>query len=178
MLLNWWRNHRIAASILVILRIYLGFGFLVAGWGKLTSGQFDARGFIANAIKNPVTGSDGNRVYGIYTTFLETIALPNVHIINVLVPWGEVLVGLGLLLGCLTSAAAFFGMLMNFSYLMAGAISQNPIYILAGFLILTAGANAGKFGLDFYILPLLKELAFKRKNRSINNKIEKKANLI
>ncbi|MFJ7970883.1 DoxX family protein [Psychrobacillus sp. NPDC096389] len=174
MLNNWWRNNNIAASILTILRLYLGFGFLTAGWGKITGGQFDASGFITNAINNPVMGPDGNSVFGFYTTFLETFTLPNVHIINVMVPWGEFLVGLGLMVGCLTSAAAFFGMVMNFSFLMAGAISHNPIDILLGFLIFVAGANSGKFGIDFYLLPLLKKLALKGKKQKFDNKMENK----
>ena len=173
MLNNWWRKNNIAASILTILRLYLGFGFLVAGWGKITGGQFDASGFITNAINNPVTGPDGNSVFGFYTTFLETLVLPNVHIMNVIVPWGEFLVGLGLMLGCLTSAAAFFGMIMNFSFLMAGAISHNPTDILLGFLIFVAGANAGKFGIDFYLLPQINKLAFKVNKPSSDNKIQK-----
>lgn len=178
MLNNWWRNNIVAASILTILRLYLAYSFLVAGWGKITGGQFDATGFIKNAIENPVKGPDGNSVFGWYTTFLETIALPNVHIFNVLVPWGEFLVGLGLMLGCLTSAAAFFGMMMNFSFLMVGAISHNPTDIILGFLILIAGANAGKIGIDKFLLPQLKKLTFKGNKQSNNRKIEKKPNLV
>lgn len=178
MLNNWWRNSNIAASILTILRIYLGFGFLTVGWGKITGGQFDASGFIVNAIHNPVMGPDGSSAFGFYTTFLETFAMPNIHIFNVMVPWGEFLVGLGLIVGCFTSAAAFFGMIMNFSFLMAGAISHNPTDILLGFLIFAAGANAGKFGLDFYVLPQLKKVASKGKKQSSDKKIGKKANLI
>ncbi|RHW34045.1 hypothetical protein D1B33_14705 [Lysinibacillus yapensis] len=76
------KNNNIAASILTILRLYLGFGFLVAIEGKITSGQFNASEFIANAINNPVTVPDGISVFGFYTAFLESIALPNVHIMN------------------------------------------------------------------------------------------------
>lgn len=158
MINNWWRKNNIAGVILTILRLYLGYSFITAGFGKITGGQFDASGFIANAVKNPVTGPDGSSVFGLYTTFLEQFALPNVELFNVIVPWGEFLIGLGLILGCLSMAAAFFAMVMNFSFLMAGAVSHNPIDILIGFLLISAGANAGKFGLDFYLLPYLRKL--------------------
>ncbi|MFY3793156.1 hypothetical protein ACOQFO_15900 [Ureibacillus sp. MALMAid1270] len=46
---------------------------------------------------------------------------------------------------------------MNFSFLMAGAISHNPTDILIGLLIIFAGANAGKFGLDYFVLPYLRK---------------------
>ena len=166
MINKWWRDNNIAAAIITIMRLYLGYSFLTAGWGKITSGQFDASGFITNAIKNPVVGPDGSQVFSAYTSFLENVALPNVHLFNVLVPWGEFLVGLGLVLGCLTTAAVFFAMIMNFAFLMAGAISHNPTDILLAFLIITAGVNAGKFGLDRYVIPFVKKVF----NREKENK--------
>jgi thiosulfate dehydrogenase (quinone) large subunit len=79
---------------------------LNAGIHKLT-GIFDASGFLKGAAANPVTGPDGI-VYGGWVSFLESFAIPNADIFNTLIPWGETLVGLGLILGCLSSAAAFF----------------------------------------------------------------------
>lgn len=155
----------ISALIVTIMRLYLGYGFLMAGWRKVQSGAFDASGFIANAIKNPVTGPDGSAVFGAYTFFLENFALPNVGLFNVLISWGEVLVGLGLIVGCFTTAAAFFGLVMNFSFLMAGTVSHNPTDILLGFFIITAGANAGRIGLDRFVLPYFRKLTKKDKNQ-------------
>jgi thiosulfate dehydrogenase [quinone] large subunit len=163
MINKWWRENKVSAVIVTIIRLYLGYGFLTAGWGKITGGAFDASGFLGNAIKNPVMGPDGTAVFGGYVSFLESFALPNVELFNVLVPWGEFLVGLGLILGCLTTAAAFFGVVMNFSFLMAGTVSHNPIDILLGFFILTAGYNAGRIGLDRYVLPYLRKLTTKEK---------------
>ena len=40
---------------------------------------------------------------------------------------GEIAVGIGLLLGLLTGIAAFFGALMNMSFLLAGSASTNPV---------------------------------------------------
>lgn len=169
MINKWWRENTVSAGIVTIIRLYLGYSFLTAGWGKITGGQFDASGFIGNAINNPVTGPDGNAVFGAYNSFLESFALPNVELFNVLVPWGEFLVGLGLILGCLTTAAVFFGMVMNFSFLLAGTVSHNPTDILMGFLIITAGYNAGKFGLDRYVLPYLRKLTNKGKDDHIHS---------
>jgi thiosulfate dehydrogenase (quinone) large subunit len=86
-------------------------------------------------------------------SFLESFAIPNAEIFNVLIPWGETLVGLGLILGCLTSAAAFFAVVMNFSFLLSGTVSHNPTDIIMGVLIMVAGYNAGVFGLDRYVVP-------------------------
>jgi thiosulfate dehydrogenase [quinone] large subunit len=64
-------------------------------------------------------------------------------------------IGLGLILGALTTAAVFFGMLMNFTFMLAGTVSSNPWLILLSIFIIAAGANAGKFGVDYYVLPYI-----------------------
>ncbi|MEH7417274.1 DoxX family membrane protein [Neobacillus drentensis] len=156
MVVDWLRHNKIASGILTVLRLYLGYNWLAAGWGKLAGGEFDASGFLKGAIANPVKGPDGTVVFGWYVDFLKQVALPNVHVFNTVIPAGEFLVGLGLLLGCLTTAAMFFGLLMNFSYLFAGAISSNPMDILFGGIILFAGFNAGKIGLDRWVIPFIR----------------------
>jgi thiosulfate dehydrogenase (quinone) large subunit len=149
MIVRFLRESITAAGLLLLLRLYLGYSWIMSGWGKL-SGGFDASGFLKGAVANPVKGPNGI-VYGWWTSFLESFALPNAGIFNTLIPWGETLVGLGLILGCLTTAAAFFGVMMNFSFLLSGTISHNPTDILMGILIMVAGYNAGRFGLDYFI---------------------------
>jgi thiosulfate dehydrogenase (quinone) large subunit len=160
------RENKISAILLTLLRIYLGYSWMTAGWGKITGG-FDASGFLKGATTNPVVGPDGGMVFGTYVSFLKGVALPNVELFNVLVPWGEFLVGLGLLLGCLTTAAMFFGLVMNFSFLMAGTVSHNPTDILMGVIILTAGLNAGRFGLDYYVIPFIRKAFSKKEGPSV-----------
>jgi thiosulfate dehydrogenase (quinone) large subunit len=149
LIIKFLRESVIAAVLLMLIRLYLGYSWLTSGWGKI-SGGFDASGFLNGAVANPVKGPNGV-VYGWWTSFLESFALPNAGLFNTLIPWGEFLVGLGLILGCLTTAAAFFGVVMNFSFLLSGTISHNPTDILLGTLIMVAGYNAGRFGLDYFI---------------------------
>jgi uncharacterized membrane protein YphA (DoxX/SURF4 family) len=157
MFMNFLRENKIAAGILTVLRLYLGYSWFTAGLGKLTGGGFDASGFLKGAIANPVKGPDGNMVYSWYVNFLESFALPNIDTFNFIVPWGETLIGLGLLLGCLTTAAMFFGLVMNFSFFLAGTVSHNPTDIFLGFIILTAGYNAGRIGLDRWVVPFIRK---------------------
>src|SRR5574342_264789 len=146
MLVKWLRESTVSAALFAALRIFLGYQWMTAGFHKI-SGGFDASGFLQGAVANPVKGPDGV-VYGWWASFLEHFALPHADLFNVLIPWGELLVGLGLILGCLTTAAAFFGVVMNFSFLLSGTVSHNPTDILMGVFILIAGYNAGKYGLD------------------------------
>ncbi len=110
-MMKLWREHRIAAVIVMIVRFVVGYAWLTAGWHKITGATpFNAGGFLNNAVNNPIVDkATGEAVYPTYLAFLEHFALPNVKIINVLIPWGEFLVGLGLILGTLTLTAAFFG---------------------------------------------------------------------
>ncbi|MBM7682064.1 putative membrane protein YphA (DoxX/SURF4 family) [Pullulanibacillus pueri] len=90
-----------------------------------------------------------------WATILKDFAVPNVHVFNVLVPWGEFFVGLGLILGGVTTFAALMGMVMNYAYLFSGTISTNPQLILLTIFIVVAGYNAGKIGLDFWLSKIV-----------------------
>ncbi|MFJ5759208.1 DoxX family membrane protein [Neobacillus sp. NPDC093182] len=167
MFTKFLRENKIAAAILTVIRLYLGYAWFTAGLGKITGG-FDASGYLKNAVANPVKGPDGNMVYGWYVNFLESFALPNIDVFNFIVPWGETLIGLGLLLGCLTTAAIVFGLVMNFSFFLAGTVSHNPTDIFLGFIILAAGFNAGKYGLDRWVVPFIRKTTktYTEKNKS------------
>ncbi|WHY00095.1 DoxX family protein [Neobacillus sp. DY30] len=162
---SFLREHKISAAILTIIRLYLGYAWFTAGLGKITGG-FDASGYLKNAVANPVKGPDGNMVYSWYVSFLDSFALPNIDLFNFIVPWGETLIGLGLMLGCLTTAAAFFGLVMNFSFFLAGTVSHNPTDIFLGFIILAAGFNAGKYGLDRWVVPFINKSVRKNKAKA------------
>ena len=156
-MMKFWRENKIAAILVTIVRLVVGYAWLTAGWHKITGATpFSAEGFLKGAINNPVLDkATGEAVYPTFVAFLENFALPNIKIINVMIPWGEFLVCVGLILGTLTVTAAFFGLLMNFMFVFAGTVSTNPWLMLLGLLVVIAGTNAGRFGLDRYVLPLL-----------------------
>lgn len=157
MFMNWLRNNVYASVILLFARLYLGWEWLSAGWGKITGEGFSAAKFLEKAVANPVVSHD-EIIYPTYTAFLQNFALPNVDLINFMIPYGEFLVGLGLLLGCLTTAAGFFGLVMNFAFMFAGTVSSNPWLILITFFVVMAGRNAGYFGLDRFLFPFYDRL--------------------
>jgi thiosulfate dehydrogenase (quinone) large subunit len=158
MISRWLRESFIASVLLLGVRLYLGWKWLDAGWHKLTGG-FDSSGFLKNAIaKPPADSATKEFIYPNYVKFLENFSLPNAKLINFLIPWGEFLVGLGLILGTFTVAAAFFGMLMNFMFLLAGTVSSNPWLIIFAILILLGSSNSGRIGGDHYVLPYLRKV--------------------
>lgn len=156
-MMKLFKENHYLAIVLTLVRVYVGWNWLVAGWGKLAGeSAFDASGFIEGALANPVLENGSNQVlYPGYIWFLESVALPNVGLFNFLVTYGEFLVGVGLILGCFTPAAIFFGLVMNFTYLFSGMVSSNPWLILLSFILLITGAGAAKFGMDRLVIPRL-----------------------
>lgn len=159
---NWLRTNKVAMWLLTVLRVYIGYKWITGGWGKLTGG-FDASGFLQGALAQ--AGGDHPAVQPLWANFLEHFAIPNVGIFNVLVPIGEFAVGLGLILGMFTTFAALMGMVMNFAFLFSGTVSTNPYLILAEIFIVVAALNAGKIGLDRWVIPYLRAHVWGRKNR-------------
>ena len=150
------------APFWMIIRLYLGYEWLIAGWGKLTNpagawvgdkAGAAIGGFIQGALAK--TAGDHPDVSGWYATFLQQVALPNAVVFSYLVTFGEILVGLALILGLLTGFAAFFGGFMNASYLFAGTVSVNPLLLLLAVGIALAWRVAGFWGLDRWALPML-----------------------
>lgn len=157
MVMKWFKENVWVAVAITLIRIYVGWKWLDAGWHKLTGG-FDATGFLKGTIAKPVADHATQEVlFPNYTYFIQHFALPNVKLINFLIPLGEFLIGVGLIVGGLTLTAAFFGMMLNFLFLFAGTVSTNPWLLVLGFVIFTAGANAGRFGLDVIVQPLLRK---------------------
>ncbi|AOZ93593.1 DoxX family protein [Paenibacillus crassostreae] len=149
------RTNKVIAFILTFIRLYLGYTWFTGGIHKLTGG-FDAGGFLQGAIAKS-TG-DNPTVQGWWATFLENAALPSVNFFNVLIPLGETLVGLGLILGMFTTFAALMAMIMNSAFLLSGTISTNVQMLLMEMFIVVAAANGGRIGLDRWVIPYLRNL--------------------
>lgn len=149
-----------ASWLWLIVRLYLGYEWISSGLGKLgspawTGSQAGAAvsGFAQGALSK--TGGEHPDVTGWYAWFLQNLVIPNAGIFGWLVTLGELAVGVALILGALTGIAAFFGIMMNANYLLAGTVSSNPILIILGTLLVLAWRNAGWIGLDRWLLPAL-----------------------
>lgn len=155
---RWLFSNTTSGWIWLILRLYLGYAWLKAGIHKVTAEVWTGakagvavEGFISGALAK----SEAGDVAGWYAWFLESLVLPNSVAFSYAVAWGEVLVGLGLIVGMLTGIAAFFGALMNISFLLAGTISTNPMMFMIAIFIIMAWKVAGWYGLDRWVLPRL-----------------------
>jgi thiosulfate dehydrogenase (quinone) large subunit len=156
-------DTRVMPWVWLVVRLYLGYEWISAGWTKLAGSGSSAwvgdkaGAAIVGFAKGALAKSSGDHpdVTGWYATFLNDLVIPNAGLFGRLVAVGETLVGLALILGALTGIAAFFGILMNANYLLAGTVSTNPILIILGTIVMLAWRNAGWIGLDRFLLPAL-----------------------
>ena len=134
---------------LVILRVIVGWWLLHAGLDKIWAWPFDASWFVGGQ-------AQGTSLGPIVTLFSDGVLL---EFVNVAIPIGQVLIGLGLILGALTRLAAFFGgFLMVFFYFINGENGGWDHGIVTGELLgllifaMIATLGAGKvLGIDAYL---------------------------
>jgi thiosulfate dehydrogenase (quinone) large subunit len=148
------------APLWTIIRLYVGYEWLTAGWGKFTNpagvwvgekAGAAVTGFLTRALDK--TTGDHPDVQGFYAWFIQNVALPNASLMSYLVVFGEILVGVALILGLFTGIAAFFGGFLNTNFLLAGTVSSNPVLFVLATLLVLAWRTAGYWGLDRWVLP-------------------------
>jgi thiosulfate dehydrogenase [quinone] large subunit len=149
-----------AAWIWLVVRLYVGWAWLEAGWHKLGDPAWMQTGDALLGYWQRALGTlpNGQPVitYDWYRNFIQFLVDSGWY------PWlakvivfGELAIGLGLIVGALVGIAAFFGAMLNMFYLLAGTVSTNPILFLGGTLLMLAWKNAGYLGVDRYLLPAL-----------------------
>lgn len=130
---------------ITLLRVYTGVFFAYHGFGKIRGGGFadGLAGFV---------GSQENS-YGFFRPFLDSVVLPNKALFGFMVSWGELAIGLALIVGLMTRYASIAGAIMLASFWFAKGQSplagQNHDFIWVMIFIVLAAVHAGRqHGLD------------------------------
>ncbi len=149
------------AWLWLIIRLWLGYQWLEAGLHKIgapawTGNGSALKGFWETAVRIPTPPARPAITYDWYRSFIQYLLDIQAYTwFARLVAYGELLVGVAVLLGAFVGIAAFFGALMNWNYLMAGTASTNPVLFTIAILLILAWKVAGYYGLDAYLLPFL-----------------------
>ncbi len=131
------------------LGFVMGWYFLHAGLDKIVNWPFDAGWFVGGAAQASILAP-------VVTPFADGAGLA---FVNVAVPVGQTLIGLGLVVGGLTRVAAFFGaVLMTFFYFVNGpggawahGMVNGDLLALLLFVTVVVFGSGKVFGLDGYL---------------------------
>lgn len=143
--LDDFRSSKINTWPIVMLRVYTGVFFLYFGIRKVLNPNFgdSVAGF----------SSSQQNTFGFYQWFVDGVVVPYKGLFAFLVTWGEVVLGIALIIGLATRWAAFAGafMVANF-WFTKGQMpwdAQNHDFIWLVILIVLGGLHAGRtMGLD------------------------------
>jgi thiosulfate dehydrogenase [quinone] large subunit len=153
-------NDPRAGWIFVLPRIWLGYQWFAASLHKLGNPAWvetgaALKGFWTSAVAVPATGSPAI-AFDWYRGFLQYLLDIQAYTwFAKLVAYGELLIGLGLMLGAFTGIAALFGGLMNWNFMMAGSASTNPLLFVIAVALILAWKVSGYIGADYFLLRWL-----------------------
>ncbi len=153
------------AAVWLVVRLYVGFSWLDAGWHKVidtgakTNYIIDGQGILAfwqRIAAIPAAPAKPAITYDWYRGFIQFLIDSHAEVVmGKVIAFGETAVGIGLILGAFVGIAAVGGAFMNLNFMLAGSASTNPVLLLLGFLLVLAWKTAGFIGLDRYLLPIL-----------------------
>ena len=180
--MNALQNPRITGIAWLVVRLYLGYEWFIGGFEKVF-GEGNAvwigdkagtavTGFLKGAIAKSALaeGFDPIKtphpaVQEWYAILARDVFLPNAALFSYLIAFGELLVGIALIVGIFTRFSAFMGVLMALALFLAGAVSTLPQLLTIGLVITLVGANAGYYGLDYFARPIEQLLARRTRER-------------
>ncbi|WP_323703260.1 DoxX family protein [Mammaliicoccus sp. Dog046] len=113
--------------ICLLIRVISGYYIFMQGYEKLTGG-FSLKG-LTQVIANNQDTPDW------YKMFFENVIAPNTTLWEWVIPLGELMIGIALVIGFLEYYAALFGIFIMVNNLLADMIFTYPIQ-LVGFIII------------------------------------------
>lgn len=154
------------------VRFVVGVEWLRASWHKLgDAGWTEAprgaaiEGYLRGAIAQADEDVAFPAVQGWWSTLAEEVFLPNSELLAFIVAYGQLLVGIALIVGLLTRVTAAFGLSMNLAFSFSGSVATNPPMILLQLAIILFGARAGTIGFDRWVVPEVRRIAGDRLNQ-------------
>ena len=149
------------APVWLVVRLYVGWQWLSAGWHKLdgegwiTDDGASLLGFWERIVQIPEKGRPAIQ-YDWYRDFIQFMLDREWYEwFAQVIAYGEFAIGIALIVGAFSGIAAFSGAFMNFNFMLAGSASTNPVLFLLAILLLLGWKVAGYIGVDRWLLPLL-----------------------
>jgi thiosulfate dehydrogenase [quinone] large subunit len=165
------------APVWLLIRIYVGWAWLEAGWHKVETvgpGNYivDGAGILAfwtRIAAIPAAPAKPVITYDWYRGFIQLLIDNHAEVVmGKVIAFGETAVGVGLILGAFVGVAAVGGAFMNLNFMLAGSSSTNPVMLL----LASSSSSRGRLLVtsvwidSFYRCSGLRGAATKTKSRS------------
>ena len=156
-----YKNSLLAKVVWTVIRVWVGWQWVTAGWAKITGPESAVwvgskagvamGGFLKGALNKSLGIHPDVQTW--YAWFIQNVVMPNATVWSYIIAFGELLAGVGLILGFLTVPALIAAALMNLNYLLAGTVSTNPVLLTLEVILLFVGPPVWYFGLDQLVWP-------------------------
>ncbi|MGJ9386204.1 DoxX family membrane protein [Salipaludibacillus sp. CF4.18] len=144
------KSVRLFSSLIVLMRVLFGVGWLLAGVTKITDKLwFKEPGlFLNDYLKNSLQNSN---VPPFYKTFIENIALEHVMVLNYAIPIVQIILGIFLIAGLFTIPSILICLFMHINFIFSGNMNlMSLILYTSAFSLIIFRSDVYHISLDKY----------------------------
>ncbi|WP_332692303.1 hypothetical protein [Halalkalibacter lacteus] len=142
------KNIRVLPSLIVLMRVLFGIGWLLAGVTKLTERSwFKEPGlFLSEYLMGALQNSN---VPNFYKIFIENVVLEHVIIFNYVIPIVQIILGLFLVVGLFTIPSILVCLFMHINFILSGNMNLISLVLYTNaFSLIIFRKNLYHFSLD------------------------------
>jgi thiosulfate dehydrogenase (quinone) large subunit len=147
-------RRSLLAPVWAVVRILVGVTWLSAAIEKLSAANVYIGGQAGTAVAGYLHGALAQtagahpQVTAEWAWLIRSLFLPTAGFWSFVVTFGELAVGIGLILGVFTGTALIAAMVMNMAYMLSGSATVNPVLFALEAIMLAVGPMVAVWGLD------------------------------
>jgi thiosulfate dehydrogenase [quinone] large subunit len=146
-------------ALWLVVRLWLGLQWILGGWNKIQDSKWMDGTSLLNFWNNSIAQSgqpQSNVAYDWYGSLLKGLVDSGSQAwLAPIVAYAELLLGICLVLGLFTGIVGLLLAFVSFNVMLAGFAAVHPLYFALALLLVMAWKNAGWWGLDRFVLPVL-----------------------
>lgn len=162
------RNIEVLPSLIVLMRVLFGIGWLLAGVTKLTEKSwFKQPGvFLSEYLMESLQNSN---VPTFYKIFVENVVLEHVMIFNYVIPITQIILGLFLIVGLFTIPSILACLFMHINFILSGNMNLISLFLYTNaFSLIIFRKSIYHFSLDKYFnLETLFNISLNKREKNV-----------